>query len=170
MKSNIIALKNDIENIINKYQCQISFFLPKPHADFVNSEKGNFFVKNFSCDSDSEIEWTYYYNTNNPGGYVLGHSTVILSLQNDIMPAIKSLIELPPKKEKRKETVKNVASLALFIMGSELSFGNDIDEISNESKQELTDIVHKYEAILVQQRCKVEIQKFFRVVYGNYYA
>ena len=150
MENNIIALKKDIENIINKYKSQISYFLPKPHLDFVNSEKTNFVVKEFSCDHDVEVEWKYYYNTHNPAGYVLGHNTVILSLKNDIIPIIKKLISLPSKtkKQKRKDTLKNVANIALFFMGSELSWGDSLGELSDEEKKELSSAILGYEEMI----------------------
>jgi len=150
MENNIIALKKDIENIINKYKYKISYFLSKPHPDFVNSEKTNFVVKDFSCDHDVEVEWKYYYNTHNPADYVLGHNTFILSLENDIIPIIKKLISLPSKtkKQKRKDTLKNMANMALFFMGSELSFGGSLAELSDEEKKELSSAILKYEEMI----------------------
>ena len=150
MENNIIALKKDIENIINKYKSQISYFLSKPHPDFVNSEKTNFVVKDFSCDHDVEVEWKYYYNTHNPDGYVLGHNTLILSLENDIIPIIKKLLSLPSKakKQKRKDTLKNMANMALFFMGSELSFGDSLAELSDEEKKELSSAILRYEEMI----------------------
>ena len=145
-KSTAMAqLRENIENVLNKYWYAVAKELPSPHPDYINKKKSTFSVRGIEQNGEAEVVWEYWYDTNNPGGTFVAQSTHSLSLTKDIIPSIEKLLK------QKEESIKKAGLLSFLF---ELAFDpvNTIfhDDSTKEQsafstmKQELSDVYKQY--------------------------
>ena len=135
-------LKRDLENVLNKYWAEITPHLKKPHMDYCPQKKSEFSIGTIDHYGEAEVSWEYWYDTNNPGGIVLGQGVYILSLKEDLLPTIKRILK-PQKKE--EDQPRGILSILRDILSpTKTIYHDDVTETPPEMRKELATVYEEY--------------------------
>ena len=143
-----LSLKENIEQVLNKYWHEFGYVLPSPHKKFSVSSESHFSMGSFDKNGEAIVKWNFQWKTGD--WYNCGEDTVELSFVNEIIPAFEKLINIKPKtnKQRRTRTALEVVDVALFLVGgtesaSDAILGENV-EITSDTKKELSSVYNQY--------------------------